>query len=167
MDTVGVMVRRIWLGKSPFRADRYHLHHLFVRAGFRVSDVVAFAAAMQLVFGLVGVGGLLLGVPDSLMFGLFLGVFGLYFVLILRPWRVVPWLRRINRALGLPSVQVRGIFVGYLRKEKYPQLLGMISQGLGGGYDYQLSVYETDRSATATGATCIAWRTYPSTAMSS
>lgn len=148
MDTVGVMVRRIWLGKSPFRADRYHLHHLFVRAGFRVSDVVAFAAAMQLVFGLVGVGGLLLGVPDSLMFGLFLGVFGLYFVLILRPWRVVPWLRRINRALGLPSVQVRGIFVGYLRKEKYPQLLGMISQGLGGGYDYQLSVYETDRSAT-------------------
>jgi UDP-GlcNAc:undecaprenyl-phosphate GlcNAc-1-phosphate transferase len=33
MDTVGVMLRRIWLGKSPFRADRHHLHHLFVRAG--------------------------------------------------------------------------------------------------------------------------------------
>jgi UDP-GlcNAc:undecaprenyl-phosphate GlcNAc-1-phosphate transferase len=33
MDTVGVMLRRIWLGKSPFRPDRHHLHHLFVRAG--------------------------------------------------------------------------------------------------------------------------------------
>jgi UDP-GlcNAc:undecaprenyl-phosphate GlcNAc-1-phosphate transferase len=47
MDTVGVMLRRIWLGKSPFRADRHHLHHLFVRAGFRVCDVVAVAVLMQ------------------------------------------------------------------------------------------------------------------------
>jgi hypothetical protein len=50
MDTVGVMLRRIWLGKSPFRADRHHLHHLLVRAGFRVCDVVAVAVLMQFVF---------------------------------------------------------------------------------------------------------------------
>jgi len=39
-DTVSVMVRRIWLKRSPFKADRGHLHHLLVDAGFRVRQVV-------------------------------------------------------------------------------------------------------------------------------
>jgi UDP-GlcNAc:undecaprenyl-phosphate GlcNAc-1-phosphate transferase len=80
--------------------------------------VVALAVAIQLVLGLIGIYGLLIGVPEYLMFWLFLGVFGAYFLGILRPWRMVPWLRRINGSLGLPSVQTRGIFIGYLRKEK-------------------------------------------------
>ena len=149
IDTVGVMLRRIWLRKSPFRADRHHLHHLFVRAGYRVCDIVAFAALAQLSLGLIGVAGLLLGVPEYLMFWLFLIVFGAYLLVILRPWRLVPELRRINRALGLPSVHVHGIFVGYVRREKFPDLLGLIGERLGGSrYDYQLSVYQTDCSAT-------------------
>ncbi|WP_374682218.1 MraY family glycosyltransferase [Accumulibacter sp.] len=148
MDTVGVMLRRIWLRKSPFRPDRHHLHHLFVRAGYRVCDVVAFAAFAQLFLGLVGVGGLLLEVPEYLMFWLFVGVFVAYFLVILRPWRLVPGLRRINRAFGLPSVQVRGIFVGYVGKEKFPELLALIGEQLSAtSYDYQLSVYQTDRAA--------------------
>ena len=40
MDTVSVMLRRFWLGKSPFSPDRHHLHHLMQRAGFRVSEIV-------------------------------------------------------------------------------------------------------------------------------
>lgn len=146
MDTVGVMLRRIWLGKSPFRADRYHLHHLFIRAGFRVCDVVVFAVGMQFLFALIGVCGLLLAVPDYLMFWSFLGVFLAYSLAIARPWRLVPWLRRINCRMGLPSVRVRGIFVGYLPRENCSHFIGLISQGLGSGYDYQLSVYQTDRS---------------------
>ncbi len=142
MDTVGVMLRRIWLGKSPFRPDRHHLHHLFVRAGYRVSDVVALAVAIQLVLGLIGIYGLLIGVPEYLMFWLFLGVFGAYFLGILRPWRMVPWLRRINGSLGLPSVQTRGIFIGYLRKERCREVLGVITEGLGNDYDYQVSVHQ-------------------------
>lgn len=145
MDTVGVMLRRIWLGRSPFRADRHHLHHLLVRAGFRVCDVVAVAVLMQFVFALIGVGGLWLGVPEYLMFWLFLAVFAVYFLVIARPWRLVPWLQWLNRRLGLPSVQVRGIFVGYVRREACPQLLGLIAQGLSGRYDYQLRVFEIDR----------------------
>ncbi len=148
MDTVGVMLRRIWLRKSPFRPDRYHLHHLFVRAGYRVCDVVAFAALGQLFLGLVGVGGLALGVPEYAMFWLFLVVFAAYFLVILRPWRLVPGLRRINRALGLPSVQVGGIFAGYVAKQELPELLDLLGERLrASGYDYQLSVYQTDGSA--------------------
>jgi UDP-GlcNAc:undecaprenyl-phosphate GlcNAc-1-phosphate transferase len=146
MDTVGVMLRRLWLGKSPFRPDRHHFHHLFVRAGFRVCDVVAVAVLLQLVFALIGVCGLLLDVPEYLMFWLFLGVFAVYLLVMLRPWRLVPGLRRVGRWLGLPSVDVRGIFVGYLRKEKCPELLTVISQGLGSDYDYRLGAYEVNNS---------------------
>ncbi len=148
MDTVGVMLRRIWFGGSPFRADRNHLHHLFVRAGFRVSDVVSLAAVMQAFFGLIGVCGFLLGVPEYVMFWLFIGVFAVYFLVILQPARLVPRLRQLNRWLGLPSVQVQGIFVGYLRREKSPEIVAVISAGLGSTYDFQLGVYEIDRSAT-------------------
>lgn len=147
MDTVGVMVRRIWLGKSPFRADRHHLHHLMVRAGFRVGDIVAFSVFMQLGLALIGVGGLLLGVPEYLMFWLFLFVFAAYCLVIMRPWRLVPQLRRINRSLGLASVQVQGIFVGYVRKERFPEVLGLIRDELGvTNYHYHLGVYQTDNS---------------------
>lgn len=147
MDTVGVMIRRVWLGKSPFRADRHHLHHLFVRAGFRVGDIVAIAVMVQAAFALFGIGGFLLGVPEYLMFWLFLVVFAVYTLIIARPWRLVPWLRQINRSLGLPSVQVRGIFVGFVRRDQFRDLLGIISNGLRSGYDYQISVYQTDRSS--------------------
>ncbi|MEF8700728.1 MAG: MraY family glycosyltransferase [Candidatus Accumulibacter sp. UW26] len=146
MDTVGIMLRRLWLGKSPFRPDRHHLHHLFVRAGFRVCDVVVFAAFMQGVFALVGIGGLLLGVPEYVMFWLFLGVFALYGLLILRPWRLVPWLRQLNRRLGMPSGQVRGIFVGHLCQERCPEVLEVISQELGSDYDYRLGLYEMEQA---------------------
>lgn len=33
IDTVTVMIRRLWLGKSPFHPDRFHLHHLLLLAG--------------------------------------------------------------------------------------------------------------------------------------
>lgn len=144
MDTVGVMLRRLWLGKSPFRPDRHHLHHLFLRAGYRVCDIVALAAVVQISLGLVGVGGLVLRVPEFLMFALFLGVFAAYFLLILRPWRVVPGLRRIGRLLGLPSGQVRGIFVGYSSTDHCPELLDAIASRLGRAYDYELRVYRRD-----------------------
>jgi UDP-GlcNAc:undecaprenyl-phosphate GlcNAc-1-phosphate transferase len=146
MDTVGVMLRRIWLGKSPFRPDRHHLHHLFIRAGFRVCDVVLVATVMQIVLGLVGVVGLLLDVPDYLMFGLFLAVFAVYFLLILRPWRLVPGLCRLNRSLGLPSVHIRGLFVGSLRKEQWPEILRLIAAELGTAYAYQFNVYQLGES---------------------
>lgn len=146
MDTVGVMLRRLWLGKSPFRADRHHLHHLFIRAGFRVSDIVALAVVMQLILGLIGVGGLWLNVPEYVMFWLFVLLFAVYALVIARPWRLVPWLRQLSRRLGLPSVEVRGIFVGYFRQENYREVLGVVAGGLGKSYDYQISVYRAERS---------------------
>lgn len=144
LDTVGVMLRRIWLGKSPFHADRNHLHHLFIRAGFRVSDTVLVLAVVQLTLGAIGVAGLRLGVPEYLMFWLFLLTFVGYFYAIARPWRVVPTLCRLNRALGMPSVQARGVFVGYFQKEGSRAVLDALTKELANHYDYRLSLHKVD-----------------------
>jgi len=151
MDTVGVMLRRIWLGKSPFRPDRHHLHHLLVRAGFRVCDVVAIAVFSQVALGLIGIVGLWLDVPEWIMFALFLLVFAGYFLAILRPWRLVPALRRLGRTLRLPSGDARGIFVGYFAQERCAELLDTVCAGLAGSYDYQIQLYRVDDRRYANG----------------
>lgn len=33
MDMIAIIYRRLRKGKSPFRPDRLHIHHLMVRAG--------------------------------------------------------------------------------------------------------------------------------------
>ena len=83
-----------------------------------MSDTVWTVALLQLILGTIGVIGLHLALPESLMFGLFIVVFCLYFYVIARPWRFVPNLRRLNIALGLPSVHAKGVFVGYFKDEQ-------------------------------------------------
>lgn len=142
MDTVGVMLRRIWLGKSPFRADRNHLHHLFLRAGFRVSDTVYIIVAIQLVLGAVGITGMLLGMPDYLMFVLYLLTFAAYFYVVARPWRFVPNLRQLNASLGLSSALAQGIFIGYVPRAGAQIFLHALTRALGRHHDYHLSLHE-------------------------
>lgn len=144
MDTVGVMLRRVWLGKSPFRADRSHLHHLFLRAGFRVSDTVKFLVLLQFVFGLIGIAGHWLGLPDYTMFAAFLLSFAVFFYIIARPWRFVPAMRRLNAALGLPSRQARGIYFGYVRRNEARILADILVAELGDRHEYRLSLHELD-----------------------
>lgn len=147
IDTVGVMLRRLWMGKSPFRADRNHLHHLFIRAGFRVSDTVWIIALMQIGLAAIGLAGLMLAVPEPLMFGLFLVMFGVYFYSTARPWRIVPALRRANLALGLPSVHAHGVFVGHFEKADSQEILSILRTELGGLNDYRLSLHRNNHKA--------------------
>ncbi len=142
MDTVGVMLRRIWLGKSPFRADRNHLHHLFLRAGFRVSDTVYIIVGIQLVLGAVGITGMLLGIPDYMMFGFYLITFAVYFYVVARPWRFVPTLRKLHAYLGLPSALAQGIFIGYVPRASAQIFLHALTRALGRHHDYHLSLHE-------------------------
>ncbi len=114
MDTVGVMIRRIWLGRSPFSADRGHLHHLLIDAGFRMRHAVLILAAIQLLLGAAGLLAHHYGVPDYLSFGAFLGLFIIYAYLIIRPWRAVPRLRALHRGLDLTVRGARHVFIGNL-----------------------------------------------------
>ena len=52
LDTMAVMVRRMSEGKSPFKPDRGHIHHIMMNAGFNAHTtlVLLVGLAMALVF---------------------------------------------------------------------------------------------------------------------
>lgn len=57
LDAVWAVLRRVVHGKSPFTADRGHLHYLFLDAGFSQRQAVLSIYLLCLVFGLVGILG--------------------------------------------------------------------------------------------------------------
>ena len=93
-DTVSMMLRRILRHRSPFEADREHIHHVFLLAGFSVNETVVVMVAAAL----IGVGfGLLfmdMRAPEFSIAGLFLIAGILYFWMVLRAWKVMRFLER-------------------------------------------------------------------------
>lgn len=63
IDCLAVMVRRMGKGKSPFAADRNHLHHMMLDAGLSTSAVIILLSAASLTIGLCGALTLLAHVP--------------------------------------------------------------------------------------------------------
>ncbi|TMW74926.1 undecaprenyl/decaprenyl-phosphate alpha-N-acetylglucosaminyl 1-phosphate transferase [Thauera sp. UPWRP] len=142
MDTVGVMLRRIWMGKSPFTPDRHHLHHLLQSAGFRVDDIVAIIAGLQLALAAGGVLALELGASEGVMFVGFLALFALYFVATVRCWRVVPALRRLHSRLGLLPAASCGIYFGHSAAVDAGHLVEAIARELGQTTSFRVRVFE-------------------------
>lgn len=119
-DTLGVMARRVWMKQSPFKADRNHLHHILLDVGFRVRHVVLILFALQVGFGLIGLAGLLAGIPDAVMFYLFVAGWLLYLSVFISPWRVVPGLQKIHQQISLSRHRTRRVFIGNLPIEQTP-----------------------------------------------
>lgn len=96
MDTVAIMMRRIMKGHSPFSADRDHLHHILLRAGFSVQATVAFILGISFLCGFIGLAGYYAGIPESLMCYLFIGVFLLYFWVMRHAWKVMRLIKKVS-----------------------------------------------------------------------
>jgi len=98
IDTLSLMLRRMAKGRSPFYADREHLHDVFKRAGFsdEVSAYVLMGVSVAL--ALVGVGATCIGVPDGVLLIALLLVGGMHYYFIAHAWRI---LRIIRRRRGL------------------------------------------------------------------
>lgn len=93
-DTVEVVTRRVLRRESPFAANREHLHHVFLLAGFSVSETVMTMGAITLIGVLVGVSSAFVSVADNVLFGAFI-LFGLLFLrMIFRTWSVMRFLYR-------------------------------------------------------------------------
>lgn len=94
MDMVAIMLRRLSRGQSVMMADRDHLHHIFMRAGFTDREALWIITAIAV--GLAGIG--LLGeyfrVPEALMLALFLTIFTLYERSLRNVWRLLVRYRR-------------------------------------------------------------------------
>lgn len=98
MDMIAIMYRRIKKGLSPFSADRQHIHHLIMRAGFTSRQaffLITLAAAILAIIGFVG--NQLSFIHESVMLILFLGAFMLYGICIKRAWKVARYIRRFKR----------------------------------------------------------------------
>jgi len=77
-DTVGVMLRRIFRGRSPFHADRLHTHHLLIKFGisdFQTLGIIVGAAVICGVFGIVAFQS---GIRESTLFAVYIGLFAIY-----------------------------------------------------------------------------------------
>lgn len=105
MDTTALMVRRVVKGRSPFSADREHLHHILQRAGFSPEQTVVIVYALTLLLAAIGVAGWWLGVPEYAMFYGFMALFGLYFYGMLHAWKLMKRLRRVRNRFGVPGYQ--------------------------------------------------------------
>ena len=111
-DTVSLMLRRMFKGKSPFHPGRDHLHHILVRVGYSDSQVVRFILLVAAVFALVGFLGWRWGVPDAVLFYGFLGLFAVYFAGVRHAWKLMRLITPLpnidNRTIERPDSTTGG-----------------------------------------------------------
>lgn len=91
-DAVAMTTRRILKHKPPFGADREHLHHIFLLAGFTVSETVAIMAGIAAVGVCIGLAGTYFQVADIFLAGGFVALGLLYLWMIMHSWSVMRFL---------------------------------------------------------------------------
>lgn len=146
LDTIGVMLRRAWLGQSPFKPDHLHLHHMFLKAGFFVSEITFLIVSLHVLFGIIGLTGLYLGVPEFLMLLGFVLVFLGYFLLTLRPWSFVSMLRHLRilfiTRLGFANTASCRTFFGNFTAKETEDIAKTINEELGPNVNFSIRVFE-------------------------
>lgn len=94
IDTVTMMLRRLLRRRSPFAPDREHFHHILQLAGFSPASTLLIMLGVSLLMAGFGLWAHFAGVPEWVMFYLFLLLFAAYFWTIRRAWRVMRFLKR-------------------------------------------------------------------------
>lgn len=82
IDTLAVMFRRMSKKKSPFLADRTHIHHILEERGFSTGRSVFIAALGQALLVTIGVIFYLTAAPTLIVLGGFLLIFAAYFIAV-------------------------------------------------------------------------------------
>ena len=100
MDMAATMIRRIMKKKSPFRADREHIHHIFQRIGFSPSQTLVIICSAAFCFMMIGIIGEWNGVSEAKMFVGFLCLFGIYFYCFSHIWKITALVRSILHRLN-------------------------------------------------------------------
>ena len=76
--TPGRPARRALRGRSPFHADRQHLHHILVALGLSPGQTVATPVVVSFALGAAGLAAEALKVPEYAMFYVYLTGFVAY-----------------------------------------------------------------------------------------
>ena len=99
IDCVTLIMRRLLRGQSPFRADREHMHHLMLDAGFTPAQLTTTLMVTNLSLGLLAAIALIAKVPQAILVLAFVGLCLGYFWLTLRRERGVAAFALLNRCL--------------------------------------------------------------------
>lgn len=78
LDMARVMILRVIHGRSPFKADRLHIHYQLLSAGFSVNQTVLIKASLTAMLGAAGFAGWYFGVPEYMMFYAYILIFAVY-----------------------------------------------------------------------------------------
>ncbi|AFU20100.1 undecaprenyl-phosphate alpha-N-acetylglucosaminyltransferase [Actinobacillus suis H91-0380] len=97
IDMVAVIIRRLKKGKSPFRPDRLHLHHLMMRAGLTSRQALAVITFGAAICSTIGVLGEYYYWNQWVMTIGFIALFFIYAYSITHAWRVTRLIRRMKR----------------------------------------------------------------------
>ncbi len=78
MDMLAIVIRRYRNGKSPFKPDRDHLHHILQRAGLTTKQTLIVISVIAVMFSFIGILGEYFNVAESIMLISFLFMFVIY-----------------------------------------------------------------------------------------
>ncbi len=94
MDMAAIILRRVCKGQSPFKPDRDHLHHIFMRAGFGPRATLCIISYFSVVYAALGILGEVYHVREWIMFLGFMLSFAVYNYGIKHAWTLVRWVRK-------------------------------------------------------------------------
>ncbi len=95
MDMVAIMIRRIRRGDSPFKPDREHLHHIFQRLGLNPTQTLIAICSMASLFAGFGIYSEFIGIPEYIMFFLFIFCFVIYIMILNNVWKITTLIKRL------------------------------------------------------------------------
>lgn len=93
IDMVGIMIRRIRKGQSPLKADRNHLHHILLHAGFTHREALLLMVVTNIGIVFMGILAEMAKLPEWLMMVIYLGLFTGYTLSLNYAWRVGRWVK--------------------------------------------------------------------------
>jgi len=93
-DMLTIMYRRIKRGRSPMSADRTHIHHILLRAGFNCKVTLIIMVCVQACLVLAGALLITHNLPDALSFVVIVLLVAAYQLLMKRSWRFIRWSKR-------------------------------------------------------------------------
>lgn len=111
IDCVALLARRLLRGQSPFRADREHMHHLMLDAGFTPTQLTMTMIATNLSLGLLASIALRAKVPEPILVLAFIVLCLGYFWLTARRERAVAAFASLNQFLTRLHLKPKGELV--------------------------------------------------------
>lgn len=101
VDCIATILRRLRHGRSPFRADRGHLHHLLLDAGVSPARVACLLGTLTLALGALALLVVRLGLPTPALLAAFVALVAVHVVLTRDRDRFVDGLRRVRGGDGV------------------------------------------------------------------